>query len=478
MITTKPGVPTRRRLRYAVPAALASASLFLAACGGGSGTDDGSDGGDGGSGGAPAADVLDKASGVTTVAFWHAMDGTNAEALTKLVADFNSQNSGKIEVKATYAGKYDDAITKYKAAIQSKSTPDVIQIYDIGTRFMIDAKQTIPMQSFIDRDKLDVSDLQPNITGYYSIDDKLNSMPFNTSMPVLYYNKSLFKKAGLDPENPPQDLAAIRTAAEKLSKKGGGPADYGFGAAIYGWLLEQFIATDGKEYCDQGNGRDGKATKVQFDAPEAVEVVKWWQTMVKDGLAANTGRDTKAAQAAFKSGQLAITLESTGQLGGFSKAAKEGGWELGAANYPHIKAGTEGGPIIGGASLWINGENHEDANKEAAWRFVKFLADPKSQAQWHIGTGYFPISKGALNEPSDVEYRKANPLFDVAVKQLESTKLSKATQGCLLGVMPQARKASEDGLEAALNGTDPQEAMTKAAESLSSQISQYNSSVD
>ena len=475
MKTTRPGASKAHRLRYAVPAAVATASLFLAACGGGS--DDGGGGGDGGSGGAPAADVLDKASGVTTVAFWHAMDGTNAEALTKLVTDFNSQNTGKIEVKATYAGKYDDAITKYKAAIQSKSTPDVIQIYDIGTRFMIDAKQTLPMQSFIDRDKLDVSDLQPNITGYYSIDGKLNSMPFNTSMPVLYYNKTLFKKAGLDPENPPQDLAAIRTAAEKLSKKAGGPADYGFGAAIYGWLLEQFIATDGKEYCDQGNGRDGKATKVQFDSPEAVEVVKWWQTMVKDGLAANTGRDTKAAQAAFKSGQLAITLESTGQLGGFSKAAKEGGWELGAANYPHIKAGTEGGPIIGGASLWINGENHEDANKEAAWRFVKFLADKKSQAQWHTGTGYFPISKGALDEPVDVEYRKANPLFDVAVKQLEGTKLSKATQGCLLGVMPQARKASEDGLEAALNGTDPQQAMTKAAESLSGQISQYISSV-
>lgn len=476
MNTTTTGVPGRRRLRYAVPAVVASASLFLAACGGGS--DNGSDGGDGGSsGGAPAADVLDKASGVTTVAFWHAMDGTNAEALTKLVTEFNAAHTGKIEVKSTYAGKYDDAITKYKAAIQSKSTPDVIQIYDIGTRFMIDAKQTIPMQAFIDRDKLDVSDLQPNITGYYSIDDKLNSMPFNTSMPVLYYNKTLFAKAGLDPEKPPQDLAAIRAAAQKLSKKAGGPADYGFGAAIYGWLLEQFIATDNKEYCDQGNGRDGKATKVLFDQPESVEVVKWWQQMVKDGLAANTGRDTKAAQAAFKSGQLAITLESTGQLGGFSKAAKEGGWELGAANYPHITAGTDGGPIIGGASLWINSANHKDANKEAAWQFVKFLADKKSQAQWHTGTGYFPISKGALNEPADVAYRQANPLFDVAVKQLEGTKLSKATQGCLLGVMPQARKASEDGLEAAINGTDAQEAMTKAADSLKAQISQYNSSV-
>lgn len=460
----------RGRFRYAVPAAVAATSLVLAACGGGDGSS--SDGS-----GAPKADVLKDAKGVTTVSFWHAMDGKNAQVLTQLVNEFNAANKGKIEVKPTYAGKYDDAITKYKAAIQSKSTPDVIQIYDIGTQFMIDAKQAVPMQEFIDRDKMNVSDLQPNITGYYSVDKKLYSMPFNTSMPLLYINKTLFKKAGLDPEKPPTNLDEIRTAAEKLSKKNGGPADYGFGAAIYGWLLEQFMATSGQEYCNQGNGRNGRATEVNFAQDTNVAVTTWWQKMVKDGLAANTGRDTKAAQAAFKSGQLAMNLESTGQLGGYSEAAKQGGWELGAVNYPHVKAGETGGPIIGGASLWINGANHKDANKEAAWQFVKFMVDPKSQATWHTGTGYFPNSKGALNQPVDVEYRKNNPLFDVAVKQLEGTQLNTATQGCLLGVMPQSRKASEDALEKALNGADPKQAMTDAATSVASQAKTYNDSV-
>ena len=469
MLRSKTATTRPRGLRYAVPAGVLATSLVLAACGGSNGSS--SDGA-----GAPKADVLKDAKGVTTVSFWHAMDGKNAEVLTQLVKEFNDQNQGKIEVKATYAGKYDDAITKYKAAIQSKSTPDVIQIYDIGTQFMIDAKQTVPMQSFIDRDKLDVSDLQPNITGYYSVDKKLNSMPFNTSMPLLYINKSLFTKAGLDPNKPPTNLDEIRTAAEKLSKKNGGPADYGFGAAIYGWLLEQFMATSGQEYCNNGNGRTGRATSVNLASDTDLAVVSWWQKMVKDGLAANTGRDTKAAQAAFKSGQVAMNLESTGQLGGYSQAAKAGGWELGATNYPHVKAGDTGGPIIGGASLWINGVNHKDANKEAAWQFVKFLSSPKSQATWHTGTGYFPNSKGALNQPVDVEYRKANPLFDVAVQQLDSTKLTTATQGCLLGVMPQARKASEDGLESALNGADPKAAMTKAADAVAAQAKTYNDS--
>ena len=455
--------------RLVVTGVVAALTLGMTACGGG-----GSDAPAAAK--APDASALSKAGGVTKVTFWHAMDGTNAEVLTKLVDAFNKANAGKIKVEATYVGKYDDAIAKYKASIQSKSTPDVVQVYDIGTRFMIDAGQTVPMQEFIDRDKVDMSDLQPNIAGYYSVDKKLYSMPFNTSMPVLYINEKLFKKAGLDPAKPPTTLAEIRTAAEKLSKKHGGPADYGFGAAIYGWLLEQFIAQNGDTYCDQGNGRDGKATKVQFDGDTSVAVVAWWQKMVKDGLAANTGRDTKAAQAAFKSGQLAMTLESTGQVGAFQDAAKAGGFGLGVANYPKLKQAEGGGPIIGGASLWIDGEGHHDAQKEASWQFVKFLSSPENQATWHTGTGYFPTSKSALNEPVDVAWRKQFPQFDVAVKQLQNTPMSKATQGCLLGVMPQARKASEDGLEKALNGTDPKQAMTEAAASLKGAIDQYNSS--
>ncbi len=460
--------PTHRTTkRLTLAAALTALTLGLAACGGGTG-------GGGGQAEAPDANALDGVEGVTDVTFWHGMDGTNGEALNALVDEFNAQNEGKIAVEAVYQGNYDDTITKYKASVQSGSTPDLVQIYDIGTRFMIDSQQVVPMQEFIDRDDYDVSDLQPNITGYYTVDDKLWSMPFNTSMPVLYINKTLFEQAGLDPEDPPSTLDEIRAAAEKLSVKNGGPAQFGFGAAIYGWLLEQYIASNGAEYCNEGNGREGKATEVLFDGPEAVELASWWQDMVADGLAANTGRDTTAAQDAFKAGQVAMTLESTGQVRGFTAAA-EGVFDLGVAYYPKAE-GSSSGPIIGGASLWIGGEGHDAAQQEAAWRFVQFLAQPESQAMWHTTTGYFPISKGALELPEDVEWRAQYPQFDVAVQQLEETELSPATQGCALGVMPQSRKASEDGLEKAVLGGDPQQSLTEAAEGLKSAIEQYNSS--
>lgn len=461
-----------RPRRAAVTAAVAAVALTLAACGGGT---SGTAGGEAQSE-APEANALDGVEGVTNVSFWHSMDGTNGEALTGLVEQFNTENEGVIAVEPVYQGNYDDTITKYKAAVQSGSTPSMTMIYDIGTRFMIDSQQAVPMQTFIDRDDYDVSDLQPNIAGYYTVNDELWSMPFNTSMPVLYYNKTLFEQAGLDPEDPPATLAEVRTAAEALSAAGGGPAQFGFGAAIYGWLVEQFIASNGDEYCNEGNGREGKATEVLFDSPAAVEVVQWWQDMVADGLMANTGRDTKAAQDAFKAGQVAMTLESTGQVRGFTAAA-EGVFDLGVGFYPKLEE-NESGPIIGGASLWISGPGHDDAEQEAAWQFIQFLAEPQSQATWHTGTGYFPISQSALELPEDVAWRQQYPQFDVAVQQLENTELSLATQGCVLGVMPQARKASEDGLESAVLGEDPQAAMTAAADGLKDQIQQYNDSTD
>ncbi|MBP3043753.1 ABC transporter substrate-binding protein [Arthrobacter jiangjiafuii] len=458
---------TTRGRSLPLAASAAALALALSACGG-SGTS--------GENGAPAADVLENADGVTEVNFWHSMDGTNGETLDGLIKEFNDAND-KIEVKSVYQGDYDTTITKYKAAVQSDSTPSMVQIYDIGTQFMIDSGAVVPTQAFIDRDEYDVSDLQPNIAGYYSIDDELWSMPFNTSMPVLYYNKTLFEAAGLDAETPPLTLADVGTAAGKLSKVNGGPAEFGFNAAIYGWLLEQEIATNGGLYCGPDNGRAGeRAGEFTFNNDGAVEFVDWWKDMVATGVAGNTGRATADAQNAFKSGTIGMTLESTGALGGMQKAADEQGFELGVGFYPRIEE-NESGPIIGGASLWISEEGHSDAEKEASWQFMKFLAEPATQATWHTGTGYFPISVGALDEPKDVAWREQYPQFDVAVQQLADTKLTPATQGCSAGPMPQARKAAEDALEGALLGGDSETELTEAVTELKREIDSYNGSV-
>ncbi|ONI68197.1 ABC transporter substrate-binding protein [Kribbella sp. ALI-6-A] len=466
-----------RSIRQRRTATAASLVAMLALVAAGCGSSDSGDGESSGGQDAPDASALDNAGGVTKVTFWHGMKGANGEAVDKLVKAFNAKNTGKIEVQAVYQGDYDETITKYKTSVQQGNTPSVVQIYDIGSRFMIDSKQTVPIQSFADKDGYALDSIEPNIANYYSIDGKLNSMPFNTSMPLLYINKEAFVKAGLDPNKPPSNLDEIMAAAKKLTvKQGGKTVQYGFNAAIYGWFVEQLIAQSGTTYCDNENGRKDLATKVEFDGEQGVKVATWYQQMVKQGLMPNTGKKTDDAQAVFKSGTSAMHLESTGSLRGYLDAAK-GKFTVMTAPFPKLSADSTGGPIIGGASLWVNGPGHSDAEKRASWEFVKFASTPEQQAAWHTGTGYFPINSKALDLPEDKAWVAQYPQFTTAITQLHNTKPSNASSGCILGVMPQARKASEDGLEKAVLGTDPAAAMKAAAESIKPQIDQYNKTV-
>ncbi|MDH6128755.1 ABC transporter substrate-binding protein [Kitasatospora sp. GP82] len=452
-------------------ATLAAATLSLTACS--------SSGGSGGSSdaAAPGPQALDRAQGVTTVNFWHAMTGQNAATLTSLVNAFNAAHQGKIEVKPLFQGTYDDVIAKYKASVQQKATPSLVQVYDIGTRFMIDSRQTVPAQSFVDKDSYALDDIEPNIRNYYTVGGKLAAMPFNSSMPLLYLNADAYREAGLDPAKPPRTLDELGDAAKKLTKKdaSGQTVRYGFGAAIYGWFVEELIAESGTLYCDQDNGRSAKAGKVLFDSAQGAQAVQWWADLVKGGYAANTGRVPADAQAAFKAGKVAMHLESTGVLRGYTEAAK---FTVATAAYPKLTAADQGGPAIGGASLWIDGPGHSAAEQRASWEFVKFLAAPEQQAAWHTGTGYFPVNRKALDDPKDKEWLAKYPQFQTAIDELHATKPTPATAGCLLGVMPQARKGVETAIEQTVSGAKTaQQALADAAKELQPAIDNYNSSV-
>lgn len=465
---------TLRTRSLRVVAGLLAAGVALSAC---SSSSKG-----GSSGSVPGADALAKASGVVNLTFWHSMQGTNQKAVTALVNAFNAKYQGKIHVTDSYQGSYDDAIAKYKTAVSSHTTPSIMQVYDVGTRFMVDAKQTLPIADLAAKDGYSLSDLQPNIVNYYSVGGKLQSMPFNSSMPLLYLNVEAFKKAGLDPANPPKTLADLADDAKKLTVKdaSGATTQYGFGAADYGWFVEQLAAESGSLYCDNGNGRSAAATKLNITSGAALAYTDWWADLVKGGYALNTGRPTADAQTAFKGAKVAMNLESTGVLGGYvdagAKAASK--FTVATAPFPKVSATDTGGPIIGGASLWIDRVGHSDAEVRAAWEFAKFAASAPQQAAWHQATGYFPVSAAALQDPSDVAYRQAHPQFQTAIDELQATQPTPATAGCLLGVMPQARADLEQAmLNVATGGASADSALSDASAKISKLIGDYNSAV-
>src|SRR5260221_509526 len=166
---------------------------------------------------APGKDVKPAAK----IVWWHAMSGVNGDAINRIVAGYN-QSQSAIQVEAVFQGTYDDLLSKLNTALASKSAPAIAQVFDIGQRYMYDSGEVLPMQAFIDRDKFDTSDFEPAVLNYYKYQDKLQSMPFNASSAVLFYNKDAFKEVGLDPEKAPKTFSEVNDYAKKLVKKDGG----------------------------------------------------------------------------------------------------------------------------------------------------------------------------------------------------------------------------------------------------------------
>ncbi|GAB6929777.1 ABC transporter substrate-binding protein [Paenibacillus sp. JCM 10914] len=405
------------------------------------------------------------------VVWWHSMSGELGTVADKLISDFNAAHQD-IQVEGVFQGTYDESLNKLKASLGSNSGPTMIQVYEIGSRFMMDTKAIRPVQDFMDAEQYDISSLEPNIKNYYTFDDKLYSMPFNSSNPILYYNKDAFKAAGLDPENPPKTYEEVALAAKALTTG----SQTGASFAIYGWFMEQFLANQGAELLNNGNGRTSSATASQVNDAAGVKTLAWWKQMLDDKVVLNLGRKTDDTKKAFAAGQIAMTLDSTASLRGIVSAA-EGKFEVGTGFLPKPADGGDGGVIIGGASLWLM-NNKSEAEQQAAWTFMKYLAEPQTQANWHVNTGYFPVTTKAYDEPVVKENLEKYPQFQTAVDQLHQTTANLATQGAVMGVFPEARQLTETAIEEVLNGTKtPQEALDKAASEISSKIETYNRTV-
>ena len=404
----------------------------------------------------------------TTISFWHSMGGVNGEALDTLVKQFNEENEYGITVDAQYQGEYDDSLNKLKSAQIGNMGADLVQVYEIGTRFMIDSGWIVPMQEMIDGDGYDLSQIEPNLAAYYTIDNELYSMPFNSSTPILYYNKDMFEKAGIT--EVPDSLEGIGEIGQQLLDNGG--AGEAMSMGIYGWFFEQLISKQGLEYANNGNGRKEAATAVAFDENGAAKnILTVWKDLNDKGFAPIVGKGGDAGLADFSAGKSAITLGSTASLKQILQDVN-GNFEVGTAYFPKVSSSDEGGVSIGGASLWAL-DNQDPKKLRATWEFIKFLISPESQAYWNAQTGYFPVTVAAQEEETFKQNVAEYPQFQTAIDQLHDSAPEYA--GALLSVFPEARAIVESEIESLLNGNEDVDAAVKnMTESINGAIEEYN----
>lgn len=394
-------------------------------------------------------------SGPVEIEFWHAMSGGGQESLDSIVQGFNDSQDQYV-VKAEFQGTYEESLTKLRSVGGTKDAPAITQVFEVGTKYMIDSGFIEPMNTFIEKDNYDLSQLEENILNYYKIDGKLYSMPFNSSTPVMIYNKDAFKEAGLDPDSAPETFSEVIDAAAQLKTDD----MYGFSMLTYGWFFEQLVATQGGHYVNEDNGRSGDATEALFNGAEGLNVFNFLDLMNKAGTFGNFGTNWDDIRAAFSTGKVAMYMDSSA---GVANAIQNSPFEVGVAYIPHADEVARNGVVIGGASLWMS-KGIAEEEQEAAWEFMKYLTTPEVQAQWHLDTGYFAINPAAYDEANVVEKWAEFPQFKVTVDQLQDTVPGLATQGALISVFPESRQQVVTALEDLYQGKDPQEALDQAVE--------------
>lgn len=393
-------------------------------------------------------EVAQAAQGVTPITFWHSMSGELGETLDGIVADFNAANPN-YKITAIYKGDYGESMNAGIAAFRASQAPDILQVYEVGTATMMNSGGAIkPVQEMSEEvgDSIDPSKFVGAVAGYYSTTDgKLASMPFNSSTPVLYYNKDMYAKAGL-PDRPPSTYNELKSDAKALKAAG----FCGYTTAWPTWVLvENFAAWHNIPFATKDNGFGGLDARLQLTQPLYKRLFSDLSTMAKEGSFTYGGR-ADAANTLFMSGKCGIF---TGSSGSRAQVLKDGQFKFGIGKLPYYDdvAGAPQNTIIGGASLWVFDNKNPEVYKGIT-KFFKHLSTPENAAIWHQKTGYVPVVKSGYDLTKSQGYYKDNVGTDVAVESL-SADTTAQSRGVRLGSLPEIREMEESYMEQIFNGS-------------------------
>lgn len=398
----------------------------------------------------------------TQIQWWHAMSGPLGEKLEKLAADFNA-GQGEYKVVPVFKGTYPEAMTGAIAAFRAKQQPAIVQVFEVGTATMMAAKGAIyPVHKLMKDagEPFDPAAYLPAVTGYYTdTAGNLLSFPFNSSTPILYVNRDLFRKAGLDPDAPPRTWPEMEAAGRKLVAAG---VPCGFTTQWPSWVnVENLSAWHNVPIGTLENGLGGFGTELVIDNPLTRRhwgALAGWQ---KEKVFDYGGRQSKA-DPKFFSGECAMSIGSSAARAGILANAK---FDLGYGMMPYWPQ-VEGAPqnaIIGGATLWVLTGRPEAEYKGVA-KFFAFLSRPEVQAWWHQNTGYLPITKAAYELSRAQGFYEKNPGTDVSIRQMTLNPPTPNSKGLRFGNFLQVRDVIEEELEATLSGQKAPEAALAAAQ--------------
>ena len=384
------------------------------------------------------------------IQFWHGLGGQAGVALNELVGRFN-QSQAEFEVKAVYKGTYAETLNAAMTAYRTNNNPPhIVQVSEVGTQSMILSDAIIPVYRLMQQQQIamDWDGFIDTIIGYYSKDGKLYSMPFNASTPILYYNKDIFRKAGLA-DKPPATWKDVEAASRQILATGA--AKCGFTTPSTSWtMLENTFAWHNQPFASDQNGYGGLDSKLLVNSDFGVMHVEALVRWNKEKIFLYEGPETNGQAVPFENGDCAMDIELSGSIGRF-KASLRFGWGTGQLPHwgaPYAKQNT----ILGGATLWVL-KGRPRADDRGVALFLKFVAESRQQEWWATTTGYVPITKEAAKHLEDASFYRKNPAQWTGVSQLLNAKPTPNSVGLRLGNYPEIRRNIELELANIFAGT-------------------------
>lgn len=400
-----------------------------------------------------SASVSLSAQAATEVNWWHAMGGQLGEILEEMTADFNASQSD-YQVNPSYRGNYSETMTGAIAAFRAGEQPHILQVFEVGTGTMMNADGAIyPVHQLMEDQgrRFDQDAFLPAVVGYYtSSDGDMLSFPFNSSTPIMYYNKDLFAAAGLDPEQAPTTWQEMEDASLQLIESGA--SDCGFTTSWPSWvMLENFSAWHDIPLGTEQNGFGGLDTEFTFDNDLVNRhwnnLSRWQDSGAFKWGGPGSGPDSEPL---FYSEECAIFFGSSASRADVTANAD---FEVGYGMQPYY-ADVDAAPqnsIIGGATLWTL-QGHTDEEYAAVAAFFDYLSQPEVQAEWHQRTGYLPITQAAWDLSETQGYYAENPGADVSLEQMTLNAPTDNSKGLRFGNFVQIRDIISEEMEAVMTG--------------------------
>lgn len=386
------------------------------------------------------------------IVLWHSLAGHLGEEIGQLAKGFNQSQQDYV-IKLVYKGEYTEALTSFAAAFRAKQPPAIIQIFEVGTTTMLHPKGVIkPVDELMQEQGLPLpkESFLPAIRNFYSEANQLVAMPFNTSIPVIYYNADALKSLGYSEDSFPRTWDELEILARKL-RRAGYPCAYT--SAYPAWIqIESFSAIHGLPLIDE---KLMQATYNNVAIINHLERLRRWQQKHYFEF----GGRASDATVLFTSGRCVMFSQSSGSHNSLAELVP---FRLGVAALPLDKrvSAERHNNVAGGAALWVvAGQN--PAVYPGIANFFAYLARPEVQQAWHQQTGYLPLGTEGIYAP--LARQSKHPVLQLA--QVDLGQQGQQPLRLHAGPQNQIRTINDEALESIFAGIKTvQQAMDEAVE--------------